>query len=238
MIEAITFDLWNTLFENKFYTNIRLKIFTEFLKVRKISCSRENIRKAFNFGLNLSNINLEKINYRHIYTEERISEVLKILGIRLTNSDKKVIIDEFENVMLSNPPSLKTDVKQTLETLSSKYKFGLVSNTGITPGKIIKKVLKKYNILNLFQILVFSDEIGFYKPCSILFKTVIKEFNCKPSNIIHIGDILETDVKGAKKCNMRTVWINDSNYQNSEEIKPDYAIKRISEVIEIIKRLN
>ncbi len=238
MIEAISFDLWNTLFENKFYSDIRLKIFTKFLKERKISCSFEDVRSAFNMGLKLSNINLEDINYRHIYTEERVSEVLNILNVRLTNSDKRLITDEFERVMLTEPPSLKTGVKQTLEELSSNYKIGLISNTGITPGSFIKKVFKEYNILNFFQILVFSDEIGFYKPCSILFKTVIKKFNCKPSNIIHIGDILETDVKGAKQCDMKAIWINDSSYLQSEEIKPDYKIKRISESIEIIKRLN
>jgi len=238
MIEAISFDLWNTLFENKFYSDIRLKNFTEFLKERKISYSLEDVRSAFNLGLKLSNINLENINYRHIYTEERISEVLQILDIRLTNSDKRLITDEFERTMLTEPPSLKTGVKQTLEELSSNYKIGLISNTGITPGSIIKKVFKEYNILNFFQILVFSDEIGFYKPCPILFKTAIKKFNCRPSNVIHIGDILETDVKGAKQCDMKAIWINDSSSPKSEEIKPDYEIKRISEAIEIIKRLN
>ena len=238
MIEAISFDLWNTLFENKFYSDIRLKMFSEFLNERKISCSLEEISRAINLGLKISNINFEDINYRHIYTGERISEVLKILGIRLTKSDKRLIIDEFERVMLTDPPSLKTGVKETLEELSSNYKIGLISNTGITPGSIVKKVFKEYNILNFFQILVFSDEIGFYKPCPILFKTAIKKFNCKPSNAIHIGDILETDVKGAKQCDMKAIWINDSFSPKSEEIKPDYEIKRISEAIEIIKRLN
>jgi len=123
MIEAISFDLWNTLFENKFYSDIRLKIFTEFLKEKKISSSFEDVRSAFNLGLKLSNINLEDINYRHIYTEERVSEVLKILNIKLTKSDKRLIKDEFERAMLTDPPSLKTGVKQTLEELSSNYIF-------------------------------------------------------------------------------------------------------------------
>ncbi|MFX1311203.1 MAG: HAD family hydrolase [Promethearchaeota archaeon] len=238
MIKVISFDLWNTLFENKFYSDIRLKIFNNFLKERKISYSIEDIRNAITLGLTISNINLEDINYRHIYTEERISEVLKTLDIRLTNSDKHLLVDEFEGVMLTDPPSLKKGVKQTLEELSSNYNISLISNTGITPGKIIKKVLKEYNILKFFQILIFSDEIGFYKPCSILFKILLKRFNCKPSNVIHIGDILETDVKGAKQCDMKAIWVNEASYPKLEEIKPDYEIKTISEAIEIIKRMN
>ncbi len=36
MIEVITFDLWNTIFNNRFYTDFRLNYFTQFQKIDKL----------------------------------------------------------------------------------------------------------------------------------------------------------------------------------------------------------
>ncbi len=36
MIKGVTFDLWNTIFNNKFYSDFRLNYFTKFLKEVKL----------------------------------------------------------------------------------------------------------------------------------------------------------------------------------------------------------
>ena len=139
--------------------------------------------------------------------------------------------------MLKDPPSLKIGVKQTLEELSSDYKIGLISNTGITPGRIISKVFQEYEIFQYFDVKIFSDEIGYYKPHKILFKTALESLKCIPQNAIHIGDKLETDIKGAQDYNMHTVWFNELKSPKSEKVQPDYEIHKISEVIQIIQKL-
>jgi len=71
-----------------------------------------------------------------------------------------------------------------------------------------------------------------------MFEIPLEKFNCRPENVIHIGDMLETDIKGAKDCKMKTVWLNDRDSPKSTEILPDYEIKQISEVIQIIRDLS
>ena len=164
--------------------------------------------------------------------------LLNNLNINVSQSDKNLIRIEFEETMFKDPPLLKTGVKETLNNLSKKYEIGLISNTGITPGRVIKKVLEKHDILKYFLFTLFSDETGYYKPSKKMFQTALKEFNCKPQNIIHVGDILETDIRGAKECNMLTVWFNDSWADKSNNIQPDYEIHLISEIIDIIESLN
>ena len=235
MIQAITFDLWNTIFTNRFYTEKRFNWFIQYLSEKNISLSKIELENAFKISFDLSRRNYEENN--HIYTEDRILRILKILQIDLDKSDRDIIKKKFEEVMLDDPPSLKKGVKKTLEELSSDYKIGLISNTGITPGRIITKVFQEYNILQYFQAIIFSDEIGYYKPHPILFNIALKKLECEPKNAIHIGDILETDIKGAKECNMFTIWINDSFSEKSKTIKPDYEIQEISEVIPIINNI-
>ena len=55
MIRAITFDLWNTIFTNRFYSDLRLKYLTQFLESKGIFSSLDKIKTAFisAFSLNL-----------------------------------------------------------------------------------------------------------------------------------------------------------------------------------------
>ena len=237
MIQAITFDLWNTLLTNKFYSDMRISYFTNFLETRGIIHSFKMVKEAFSLAFKLPPRDLERNEYRHIYTMTRILKMLEILNIEFSEYDKNLIKQNFEDVMLIDPPPLKTGVKQTLKKLSSDYKLGLISNTGVTPGRIIKKVFENYKILQYFHTTLFSDETGFYKPSPIMFETALKNLKCEPPNAIHVGDLLETDIKGAKESNMLTIWINDSFSSRSKNFQPDFEIQQIPEVIEIIRRL-
>ncbi|MFX0006426.1 MAG: HAD family hydrolase [Promethearchaeota archaeon] len=235
MIKLVTFDLWNTLFENKSYKDLRLYYFTQYLTKNQISYSLKAVNNAFNKTFHLSDGNLKDINYRHIYTRERISRLLQALNINITQSHSKKIEIQFEEIMLHDPPFLKIGVKRTLQDLSETYNIGLISNTGITPGHVIRKIFVNYNIDKYFKFTIFSDETGFYKPNPIMFETALNKIKCKPQNAIHIGDLLETDIKGAQESNMLTIWINDSNSPKLKKIQPDYEIHQIYDAVPLIR---
>ncbi len=235
MIQAITFDLWNTIFTNKFYSKVRLKYLTQFLDGKGIPYSLDKLKTAFYSVFSLQKRNYEENN--HIYTEVRISKLFNLLNLDITNIYKDLIIKEFEEAILKDPPPLKPGVKEALQKLALDYKIGLISNTGITPGRVISRIFQQYEIYKFFKVKIYSDEIGYYKPHPILFRTALRELGCLPQNSIHIGDKLETDIKGAKDYNMFTIWFNDSNSSKSKLIQPDYEIHEIPEAIKIIKRL-
>jgi len=237
MIQAITFDLWNTLFNNKDYREQRISDFFQILQEYRASLSHESFIKVFDEKFHFSEVTFEEINYRHIYTEDRILRVLKKLNIEISQSDLEKLKDKFESVMLQDPPTLKKGVKSTLNALTLDFKIGLISNTGVTPGTIISKVLERYNILHFFDTTIYSDETGYFKPHPKMFKLPLKKMNCKPKHTIHVGDKLETDVTGAKDFNMVTIWFNDSDKPKSNEIIPDYEIKQISEILPIANKL-
>jgi putative hydrolase of the HAD superfamily len=235
MIQLITFDLWNTIFTNKHYSDLRVDYFVQFLNEKQVPFSLKELKEVFNSTFNLLKVNLEEIGYRHIYTHDRISRLLLALNIKISKSDFKEIEATFEAMMLKAPPPLKNGVKEALQELSESYEIGLISNIGISPGWVVKKVFNKYDIEKYFKLTLFSDEIGFYKPNPIMFETALKKLKCKPYNAIHIGDRLETDIKGALDCNMLTIWLNDSNSPKSIEIQPDYEVDQIYDVVHIIK---
>ncbi len=238
MIQAITFDLWNTLFTNKSYSEQRIQQFFHFLQEKKIFILFDQIKNAFDAKFHFSEVTFEEIEFHHIYTEERILSVLEEVNVKITQSDVDLLTREFESEMLQDPPPLKKGVKKTLQELAPDYQIGLISNTGVTPGRVLNKVLDEYGILQFFEATIYSDETGLFKPHPKMFEIPLDKFNCRPQNAIHIGDLLETDIKGAKDFKMNTIWLNDINSPKTTEILPDYEIKKISEVIQIIRDLS
>ncbi|MFX0031965.1 MAG: HAD family hydrolase [Candidatus Hodarchaeota archaeon] len=235
MIEAITFDLWNTIFENKSYSKFRVDFIMKFLEAKNYDYTFETIKLAFDNSFKFLDYQENGFDFHHRYTEGRISKIFDTLKTEITDPEIRAIKENMEKAMLKDPPSLKKGVKRTLEILSKNYNIGLISNTGITPGHIIIDVFQKYDILKYFQVTIFSDEIGYYKPHSLLFESALKNLQCKPNYAAHVGDLLLTDVKGAKDYGMRAIWFNDTNQSKLPDIQPDYEVKEMLEVVDIIK---
>ena len=64
-----------------------------------------------------------------------------------------------------------------------------------------------------------SEDAKSYKPRSELFEMALKETGLCPQEIVHIGDSLSSDIKGASDLGIHTIWIN----RNDKEI-PDGVI--------------
>jgi putative hydrolase of the HAD superfamily len=237
MIESITFDLWNTIFQNKSYSESRIDFLLQYLKCKGFNGDKLLLESCYDHIFLHYNSENPNGNFQHIYNDTRIDKVLKCLRVNLSASKKIEIQKVLESSMLNDPPLLKAGVVDTLKELSPKYKIGLISNTGITPGEVIKKVLDNYDILKFFQVTIFSDEIGYYKPYGLLFQKALTHLGSKPTNSIHIGDLLQTDVKGANDFGMLSIWFNDLNQKRQQDIIPNFEISDIREIIKIIKSI-
>ena len=56
-----------------------------------------------------------------------------------------------------------------------------------------------------------SEDAKSYEPRSELFEMALKETNLKPQEIVHIGDSLNSDIKGASSLGINAIWINRNN---------------------------
>lgn len=73
---------------------------------------------------------------------------------------------------------------------------------------------------DLMPAMIFtSEDAKSYKPRSELFEMALKETNLNPQEIVHIGDSLNSDFKGASSLGINTIWIN----RNKKDI-PDGVI--------------
>jgi len=238
MLEIITFDLWNTIIHNKSYKNVRVKILQDFLTQKGRTINLNDIEGTYEEIFHRFSYNSELNEHRHIYNKNRLENFFKSFNLDITSLEIKKLIKTFESYMLTDPPTLKEGAHEVLYHLSKTYKIGLISDTGVTPGRIIKKMLQNHGILKFFKATIFSDEVGYYKLNPIMFNIALKKLNGTPEKAVHIGDLLETDIKGARNAGMYTVWIKNNYNLKKNEIKPNYIINNLFELFKCIDQIN
>lgn len=238
MITVVTFDLWNTILSNMNYDNSRVGYLVEVLKECGESRDLEEVRDAYvEVHEYVHQISVDE-DYRHVSCLERLDFILKKLSINLQRNLKLSIVKNFEETILEDPPPLVKDAKNVLEKLNPYYRMGIISDTGVTPGKVLRLVLEDAHVLGFFKATIFSDETGYNKPHKVMFETALKSLGGKPFQAVHIGDLLQTDVAGAKSMGMKIVWLNRDGSGNKGQYIPDFEISKLNALLDVLKDIH
>jgi putative hydrolase of the HAD superfamily len=86
---------------------------------------------------------------------------------------------------------------------------------GLTPGRVLRELLRRDGLLPHFRILTFSDETGAAKPRPEQFTRTLDALGVRPEQAAHIGDLPETDVVGARGVGMKALlFLGESNRED------------------------
>lgn len=174
---------------------------------------------------NAANISFEKV-YKIAMAYYKLNkkgdlEVARELGVSLP---KWYTEDEF----------LYDNAIQCFETLSKKYKIGIIANQSLGT----EERLAHQGILKFINLIVASAEEGVAKPDRRIFEIALERSNCKPVNAIMIGDRIDNDIIPAKRMGMNTIWIKQGFGQYwdiKEEIeKADFVINNLTELCNLL----
>lgn len=108
---------------------------------------------------------------------------------------------------------LYPEVRACLERLSERYRIASLSNGNAC--------LVTIGLDHLFHAIVASHSHGAAKPDPELFHIACRELGCKPSEVAHLGDDIELDVRGARAAGMHAVWLNRANHAWPGDDVPD-----------------
>ncbi|QEE14713.1 HAD family hydrolase [Promethearchaeum syntrophicum] len=145
------------------------------------------------------------------------------------------LFDKFQQRMFKF--QIYPDTIPTLKYLKKKGFFlGIISNLNkMSQISLRYKRLEEYNILNLWDVITLSGEIGISKPHPEIFLKSLEKLNgITPNQSIYVGDSYIFDVLGARKAGMIPVLL-DSN------LGKDYDCLKISsfqDLIPLISKLN
>ncbi|WP_042460611.1 HAD family hydrolase [Neobacillus dielmonensis] len=132
-------------------------------------------------------------------------------------------------------PFVYEDTFETLKSLKGKYQLLLLTNG--SPHLQNTKLEITPELVPYFDEIVISGDFGRGKPDQGLFEYALSKLSLSKDEAIMVGDNLMTDILGANRAGMKSVWINRHNKQRNDVI-PTYEIKRLAELHTILEELN
>jgi len=255
MIEAITFDFWDTIAIDDSDERRRLalglpskpearvQLFVQKVTARHPHITAEQAADAY-LHANERFHHDWRNEHRTPGVTTRIYYAYEYLGLhpepgRYSQLVREVdeLVREIEDMEVRIPPDFAPHVTETLAVLAGEYKLGIISDTIHTNGRGLRNLLERQNILHYFSYFIFSDEIGASKPSLTVFRQAALGLDTPPSSIVHIGDRESNDVRGPLSLGMRAILYVGIKDRNSRTTRAHAVCRCHSELPEMIRRL-
>lgn len=199
-MKAVLFDFWGTLVENGIFPSpvkqvkyiLRINTpFSEYItKFEQSFMTRkfENLSKAFEAVIKDFNLNPPAF----------VND--KLVG--MWN----------KNTILAKPFPDTIDVLKGLKERG--IKTCLISNTDQFS---VEQVLDKFEMRDLFDVIMLSYEEGKLKSDPELFDKALKRMQVDKEEAVMVGDSIDSDIKGARKAGLKAILIDRKDQRDHEE---------------------
>lgn len=159
------------------------------------------------------------LEVRGIFDDDRINELTR----RFEEASIEVGVEAVEGA------------QQTLEALEQKnIKIGLVCDTGLSPGRVIRQMLEDCGLAKFIEVMCFSDEVGVPKPGNEIFEKALAGLGVAPPEAIHVGDLRRTDIAGAHDIGMHTARFRGVHDDKSDAPDSPIVLDRHEQLLEAI----
>lgn len=131
-------------------------------------------------------------------------------------------------------PFVYDETFAVLDQLKGKYELLLLTNGD--PSLQKEKLAGVPELAPYFNEIVISGAFGKGKPDVSIFEHCLKLMNIEKDDAIMVGDNLNTDILGASRAGIKTVWINRTDKKNETDVKPDYIISSLHDLFPILEK--
>jgi HAD superfamily hydrolase (TIGR01549 family) len=120
-----------------------------------------------------------------------------------------------------------------LADLKQRYKLGLLSNYPC--GKSVRTSLERTELLEYFDAVVVSADVGHVKPHPLPFRTVLDQLGVEAADALYVGDNWLGDVQGAKRIGMHCAFVTQFDTpekfdREPDHVDPDYTIEHLTDL--------
>jgi len=221
MIEAVIFDLDNTLVNRKLaFRGFTEKLIDKYLVVNS-SAEREGlisyIREA------------DRDGYRS--KKELYAELLEKLEWK-----KETSVDELLDFWHSEFYKYTTLMEDAIEVIQfikeNQIRLGIITNGSVHSqnAKIDQVGIRKF-----FDAIVISDAVNVKKPDKKIFEYTLQQLNVRAERSYYIGDHPINDIIGAEDAGLNAIWLEGFRVWEDSLPGPRKKISKLVELIQIIE---
>jgi len=233
-IRAITFDFWGTLFrdvDGEARQQMRIEALAHVARV-----SLESAADALKLVWNEFN-RCHKQEQRTLTPADAVRLATGSLDVTLRPAAARKLAHTFGTAVLTHSPE---PIKGALEAVRAAAKHGpiaLISDTGISPGTSLQKLMDRFGFTESFNVLTFSDVVGVSKPQAPMFERTAVNLGVAPSELLHIGDLEGTDIAGALAIGAKAALFVGENDASQEGTRAHYVFHSWREFVALLPQL-
>ena len=214
MLKAVTFDFWETLVHDSpenlhAQRRLRIEALHRALGRAGRSLAEAEVEEAYDRS---EGVLIERFwsRDRDPIIAEQVRLVLETASPGVAETLTPALFEEtiagYIEPVLRLPPALQPGAAEAVRALAARgITLGVVSNTGRTPGVVLRRVLERHDLLRHFSVASYSDEVGYRKPDAEIFRQTLAALGIEAVQAAHVGDNPVADVRGAQGAGMRGV---------------------------------
>jgi putative hydrolase of the HAD superfamily len=219
-IRAITFDFWCTLFRDansEPRQALRIQAFAEATGVSPAATADvlKSVWAEFN--------RCHRQEQHTLEPEDAIRLAAKTLGIEVAPDAADRLAEVFATAILHHAPEPIERALDAVCAAAQHRPVGLISDTGISPGRSLRALMDRYGFSPFFEAMTFSDEVGVSKPQRPMFETAARQLHVAPADLLHIGDLEDTDIAGAKRAAATAALFCGDHGDGGNHTQADYV---------------
>lgn len=234
MIEAVTFDYWQTLLweEPGGLQSCRVAAWAGLFEEAGIVVPAGSLDDAHTSAFGLASASWRA--GRQYTAEHAGRHVLEHLGVEVPPDVAEAVIGAFSSAGRQTVLHITEGLEDVLQRLrDQEMKIGIVCDVGLTPSPVLREHLAERELLQYFDAWAFSDEVGEYKPSRVPFEHVLAALGVDdPTHAAHTGDNRRTDVAGARTIGMTSVRYTGVFDDQSDHPDADVVVTSHREMLE------
>ncbi len=238
MIEAVTFDFWNTIARAPAGTmsEARQLAVVAACEDRGVEVEADRLLAL----LDEVTLSYERSWSRGAHFYPRQGAEILVGGLGLDAVAGEAVAEAFLTAGRDAELEFSADVGAGLEQLAARgIRLGIVCDVGFTGGELLRGLLEREGLLRHFTGWAFSDEVGHYKPSPQIFEAALASLGAEPAVAMHVGDLRRTDIAGAAALGMRTARYRALHDDPGEdaEVEADFVIDSHLELVALLDSL-
>lgn len=207
-LRAITFDFWSTLVDGNITperTAARLARLQAAIVGAGQAFTAEELKAAFERAFQRITEEARE-SLRDVGPPGRWAVLAAELGIPEGLIPYEVVEHAYEDITLDPLPEPMPFVHVAVEAMKTAgYHLAVICNTGMAGGRVLREVLRRQGLLDYFEVTIFSNEFGIAKPHPSIFEHTLTALGgIEPSHALHVGDLEELDVEGARRAGVHS----------------------------------
>ena len=148
---------------------------------------------------------------RTLVPEDAVAMLAAELGLALDAALAIKLANALENATLEYRPTPIEGALEAVQAAAAQVPIGLISDTGLATGRVIRKLLEDAGFDGVFTSYTFSDEMGVSKPQAVMYNDAASKLMVPVESLLHIGDLEPTDITGALAVGARAILFAGDN---------------------------